>query len=104
MTHEVELSSQAEQDLREIYLYIQEHGPAHPEDWLEGLEKKLVSLKAFPEGCSIAPENDFVEKVIRQTLFGVFRILFTIRAQKVYVITVRHSARKFMTKDELKGI
>ena len=55
MPYTVELSHQAEADVREIYTYICEHGPAHPDDWKAGLDQKLASLETFPVACGFAP-------------------------------------------------
>lgn len=101
MSYQVELSRQAETDIRKIYAYIREHGPADPRTWKKGLESKLTQLEQFPEACSLAPENDFTSQEIRQTFYGPFRILFTIREQFVFVATVRHAARLELNRDEL---
>ena len=44
MRYKVELSSQAEEDIREIYWYIRKHGPADPDRWKAGLAGKFASL------------------------------------------------------------
>ncbi len=101
MTYRVELSIRAQADIREAYEYIGEHGPASPDAWKAGLDRKLTSLETFPESCSLAPENDLVSDEVRQLFYGPFRLLFTIRGSKVYVLTVRHGARRTMRADEL---
>ena len=101
MTYQVELSIRAQTDIREAYDYIREHGPASPDAWKAGLDRKLTSLETFPESCSLALENELVPDEVRQTFYGPFRILFTIRGSKIYVITVRHGARRTMRADEI---
>ncbi|QDV21470.1 Plasmid stabilization system protein [Gimesia panareensis] len=101
MSYQVELSRQAETDIRKIYTYIREHGPADPKAWKKGLASKLAHLEQFPEACSLALENDFTPQEIRQTFYGPFRILFTIREPFVFVATVRHAARLELKPDEL---
>lgn len=102
MRYRVELSARAEADVKEAYDYIASHGPADPDDWKHGLEQKLTTLEHFPEACGFAPENDFSQAEIRQTLHGPFRIVFTIRDQNVYVITVRHGARRFLRTGDIE--
>lgn len=103
MRYNVELSEQAEADVREIYRYIRKHGPANPDRWKAGLADKFASLEALPESCGLAPENEHTEATIRQRLYGPFRILFVVREGTVYVLTVRHGARGFLEPWELPG-
>ncbi|WP_417391534.1 type II toxin-antitoxin system RelE/ParE family toxin [Gimesia sp.] len=102
MTYRVELSKRAEIDVRKIYAYIRQHGPADPRTWKTGLEIKLSSLEQFPEACGFAPENEFTDQDIRQTLYGPFRIIFTIREPFVFVISIRHAARLTLRQDEIE--
>lgn len=104
MTFRVELSRRAETDIKRAYAYIRKHGPADPNTWKAGLEQKLTGLETFPEACGLAPENEFVKVEVRQALYGPFRIVFTIREQIVFVLTVRHAARLSMSRDELDKI
>ena len=104
MTYRLELSHRAETDIKSAYSYIRKHGPADPKLWKSGLEQKLTGLETFPEACGLAPENDFVNAEVRQALYGPFRILFTIREQIVFVLTVRHAARLAMQPDEIDKI
>jgi len=101
MRYNVELSARAEADVREIYQYVREHGPANPDRWKAGLAAKLASLEKLPESCGLAPENEHTQATIRQRLYGPFRILFIVRGNTVYVLTVRHGARRFLEPDEL---
>ena len=41
---------------------------------------------------------------VRQTFYGVYRILYTIAADTVYVLTVRHGARRPLEPTEIEGI
>lgn len=41
---------------------------------------------------------------VRQLLYGRYRILYTLRGSVVFVLTVRHGARQFMTTEELETI
>lgn len=100
--YQVELSACAEQNIREIHDYIGKHGPADPIQWSNGLAKKLGGLERFPEGCALAPENEYRPQTLRQTLYGPFRLIFEVRGDRVYILTVRHGARRFLTKRELE--
>jgi plasmid stabilization system protein ParE len=104
MAYRVELSARAEADIKEAYAYIREHGPANPDDWKSGLEEKLASLETMPERFGLAPESNLANVAIHQTFYGNFRILFTVREQRVYVVTVRHGARRFLRRKDLRDL
>ena len=91
----------AEQDIKQAYSYIAEHGPADPDSWKSDLEQKLASLESFPHRCSIAPESNHVDATIRQAVFVNFRILFSVDEQIVNVLAVRHGARLPLSKEQL---
>ena len=101
MKFNVELTAEAERDVKEAYDYISEHGPASPDQWNAGLSAKLVTLESFPERCGVAPETRFRSFPIYQTFYANFRILFVVEGANVFVITVRHGARKRMTWEEV---
>ena len=58
----------------------------------------------MPEACGFAPENDYASCEVRQMLFGQYRVLFTIREQIVFLLTIRHGARKLIAGDEIDAI
>jgi len=57
----------------------------------------------MPRGSSLAPESEYVDFEVRQTFLGPYRILFTIRDKDslVYILSVRHGARRFIPPSEL---
>ena len=62
------------------------------------LDDAFASLAEFPERCPIAPENARFNFEVRQLLYGrkprLYRILFTIEADTVHVLHIRHGRRK----------
>lgn len=101
MRFHVKLSSQAEFDVQQTYEYIRRNGPADPERWLSGLEEKLASLEEFADWKVFAPENEIARREICQLSYGPFRILYSIQDDDVYVLTVRHGSRRFMTAKQI---
>ncbi|MBI5758161.1 MAG: type II toxin-antitoxin system RelE/ParE family toxin [Planctomycetales bacterium] len=102
MNYTVELTERATNDIRQAYKYIRQHGPAHPDDWKRDLERKLISLEMLPEACGFALENDYCSAELRQTFHGPFRIVFTIRETTVHVLTVRHGARRPLSRRDVR--
>jgi len=58
--------------------------------------------------CSLHPETSRTPKQagreVRQTFYGVYRILYTIEANTVVVLTVRHGAQRPTGPTEVKEI
>jgi plasmid stabilization system protein ParE len=65
--------------------------------WLEELKDTLGSLSEFPHRCSLAPENAEFPFAVRQLLYGRkphrYRVLFTIEADTVIILHIRHGRR-----------
>jgi plasmid stabilization system protein ParE len=101
---DVQLSAEAEQNIRDAYEFIKNRGPADPDQWKTGLYEKLESLETIPTACGFAPENDYREAPLRQAFYGPFRLIFEIRENQVFVLSVRHGARLSLTPDELDQI
>lgn len=104
MAYEVELSRRAGRDLTEAFEYIHARAPLNAVRWRKGLQQRLRSLERQPEAFGFAPENQDAKADIRQRLYGQYRILYTIRGETVFVLTVRHGARTFLTGEEVDAI
>ena len=98
--YHVEITATAEAELREAYLWIREDAPERAVRWRKGLLKQIERLETLPERCPFAPENAFFAEEIRQLLYGrrsgVYRILFTIDEDIVFVLHIRHRARQVL--------
>jgi plasmid stabilization system protein ParE len=104
MAYRVEFSFRARHDLEEIAAYIAANSPTRAARWRKRFETRLLSLTRMPLACGLAPEDEVSGQEIRQLLFGNYRALCTIHEQKVFVLTIRHGARRLMTADELDAI
>jgi plasmid stabilization system protein ParE len=104
MAFSVEFSFRARRDLEEIAAYIAANSPARSARWRKRFEVRLRSLSRMPLACGLAPEDEVSGREIRQLLFGKYRALFTVHEQKVFILTIRHGARRLMTEDELDAI
>lgn len=106
MEYRVELSPRAFADLDEIVTYISADSPGNAARWRDRLFVKLETLAHTPRSRPLAEEDDHARIEVRQTLFGRYRVLYTVRDQQalVYVLTVRHGARLFMTGEDVDSI
>ena len=106
MAYTIRLSERAYADIATIVAYIQGDSPQNASRWRTGLLERIASLDFSPRGGALAPEDEYTPFEVRQALFGRYRILFTIKDDErtVYVLTVRHGARQFMSGEELAEI
>jgi plasmid stabilization system protein ParE len=98
MTFRVETTAAAEREAQAILEWLLEQQAGETGlRWFRNLEQAIQSLSHFPERCSLAPENDRFPFEVRQLLYGrrphVYRILFTIEQDAVYVLHIRHGRR-----------
>jgi len=94
LKYSVIISPQAYNEIEKAYQWLLEQSPQHAPEWHAGLIEALCSLEQNPSRCPAvnAPAES------RQLLYGdkrhSYRIVFSIRAQEVWISHERHSARK----------
>ena len=101
MAYKVEVSEEAEAD--EVYDWIAEHSPSRAAKWYNGLLNAIRSLAENPQQYPVIPEGDSFDEEVRHLLYGkrkgVYRVLFTIRDDVVYVLHILHAARGSLPGD-----
>lgn len=84
-------------EIEAAYLWIAERNPEAAATWLFGLKDAIQGLRDLPERCPLAPENSAFKERIRELIYGKrsgrYRVFFTIRANTVHVLHIRHGAR-----------
>jgi plasmid stabilization system protein ParE len=100
---QVVITPSAKADIFEINTWFLENHPNLAEKWLWGISEAVTSLSKFPERCPISPESEAFDVVVRQLIHGkkpyIYRILFSIQEEKVYILRVR-STRQQSLLDE----
>jgi plasmid stabilization system protein ParE len=105
MKYRVEITAEAETEIKEAYLWIFGDSPANAARWRRGLLEAVRSLSQQPTRCTLAPESAFFKQEIRQLLYGkrggVYRVLFIIEEKKktVSILHIRHAAREYLQPD-----
>ena len=99
MTFRVETTIEAEQDTDDILAWLlSEHAGETGMRWFVALRDAIASLAEFPARCPLAPENEVFPFEVRHLLYcrkpHVYRILFTIEDETVYVLHIRHGRRQ----------
>ncbi|MGK7932929.1 MAG: type II toxin-antitoxin system RelE/ParE family toxin [Microcystaceae cyanobacterium] len=92
------IQPEAQKAIENTYFWLSNTSSRQARKWLEGLNKAILSLETMPLRCSLAFENEFFEKEIRQLIYGkgrnAYRILFTVFDDKVQILFIRHAAQK----------
>ena len=101
MRYSVEITEPAQQDIQEAYDWLTAESSRAAIAWIDGLLETIESLDAFPLRCPLAPESADHPEEIRQIFYASYRILFSVRKMKVFVLHVRHSSRDRAGAEEL---
>ncbi len=96
--YEVKLTSRGERDFQNACQWYAERSTVAANNWYDGTQLALDSLKGNPERCPLADENLRFPIELRQLTFGsgrklTHRIIFAIRPDAVVVYAIRHTAQ-----------
>jgi plasmid stabilization system protein ParE len=91
--YRIDVTEPANGEIEEIEDWIAAESPVAAERWAAGLFEVLRSLDTMPARCPLAPEDQDHSEEIRQLIYGRYRVLFTIRPDRVEILHVRHGAR-----------
>ena len=64
---------------------------------------KMQTLFYHPYRHGLAPEAQRVGVEVHQKMFGVYRILYTVKDDLVTIHGVRHGSRRPLRRDEVPG-
>ena len=84
--------------VRETARYIAADDPAAALRWADGLFDAAGRLADFPESGRLAPELE--DRVVRELVYGAYRVFYRIEADAVLILTVRH-ASQLVREDEV---
>jgi plasmid stabilization system protein ParE len=101
MSRKVHLSQQARRDIEQAYLYISQDAPERAANWRSRLQTAIQSLKAFPHRHAVVFDDATAGRDVRQMTFGVYLVLYSVEADRVDVLTVRHGARRPVEPSDL---
>jgi mRNA-degrading endonuclease RelE of RelBE toxin-antitoxin system len=100
MAYHIEFADRAARDLEALYV---EKNAAESE-----AEKAVYALATYPDRCPMAPEARKLRRELRHLLYGkkphVYRVIYEVdeRRQTVWVLTVRHGARRRLKASDVK--
>ncbi len=82
------ISTDAQNEIQEIYNHLFEESPSYAEYWLEELFRKSELLENFPKMGRIVPELNIDD--IREYFVGRHRIIYSVTKQEVRILAIRH--------------
>ena len=105
MIYKVVVTSEAEEGLREAYLFVRRDSAVAARRWALGARRAIRALSRFPARCPIAAESREFDRPIRELLYGsgnrgTYRILFTMIDRTVFVLHVRHGSMRPLLAEE----
>lgn len=85
----VHWSGIAEEDLKNIILYVAEDSPTSARNIFQKIKETISSLTLFPERGRVVPElHDQGIFLYRELILAPWRIVYRISGKKVYVLSV----------------
>ena len=105
MAYRVEFRPRAEQDLEALFRRLVQEAPLHGPLWIGGLEKAIASLRQMPERCPVVGQYSSPKNTVRRLLYGryphVYKVYFNIEFNTVWILHIRHGARRELKRSEL---
>ena len=105
MAYRVELRPRAEQDLETLFRQLVQVAPTRGPEWVNGMERAIASLCKMPGRCPVVRQFSKGAVEVRQLLYGryphSYRVYFTIDSRTVWILHIRHGARRSPKPREL---
>ena len=103
MNREVRIVPEAESNLVlvEAYLYISQDSPERAMRWKSGIEASINSLEKYPNRHAVVFDSEQTGREVRQMLFGVYPIYYSVSEIAVNILAVRHGSRLPLQTNEL---
>ncbi|NJK64840.1 MAG: type II toxin-antitoxin system RelE/ParE family toxin [Synechococcaceae cyanobacterium SM2_3_1] len=106
MAFQVEITPIAEAQIEQAYRWYRDRDSDFADGWFRGFMNTVATLQEMPQRCALAVEHEVFSEEVRQLIYrkgkSTYRVLFTIRGERVYVLYVRHSAQAPMTLDDIQ--
>jgi plasmid stabilization system protein ParE len=101
MEGKVRLTDATYEQIDAIVTHIAKDSPTAATHWRVSLFREIESLTLYPLKHGLAPEAERAGTDLRQTFFGVYRILYRVRGEVITVHGIRHRRRRSLRRDEL---
>lgn len=98
MRFDVIITPSAKADIFETRTWLLENYSDAADNWLWQISQCVATLAKFPARCPVSDESPAFDVEVRQLLCGkkphIYRILFSIYKEKIYVLRVRSTRQR----------
>lgn len=105
MARPVHITARALREIDEALTWIARRSRRAAARWHRRLAIAIQTLAENPTRWALAPESDWYPGILRQFLYGkrrgVYRILFEVRGDAVFILRVRHGAQALLEPGDL---
>jgi addiction module RelE/StbE family toxin len=105
MIYDVDMSGQAEVDLRNLYIHIAEElqSPENADGQLERIEEAIYKLNKFPERFPLYDDEPWRSKGVRTLVVDNYVVIYVVKkeSEQVTVIRVMYSGRDIKAQLEI---
>jgi plasmid stabilization system protein ParE len=102
----VEITPIAAEQIDQAYQWYRTQNAEFADRWFRSLMNAIATLQEKPRRCAFAIEREIFHEEVHQLLHGksrnIYRVLFTIRDNTVYVLYIRHSSQASLTEEDLE--
>ena len=91
--YRVRITHHAQIDIESIYDYIFQDKPQAALNFINEIERQILSLERYPLRCPIIPEASDLNLPYRHLIYGEYRTIFRIVKKTVYILRVIHGSR-----------
>lgn len=107
MSYIVNELPRAKSDVRSIFEWLHERAPQGARNWLAAYDEMLVRLETMAGSFAEAPESKDCEFDVRQAFFKtrrgrIYRALYFIEEEDVYILRVRGPGQALVEPEDLK--
>lgn len=107
MTYSVQLTANAQRNLRQILSYLQKHSPSGAAAWYRRWLDVLHSLESVAGDCGPAAESPDHDVDLRQIVFKTrrglpYRAIFTLRDDECLILHVRGPGQDLVSLGEMR--
>jgi plasmid stabilization system protein ParE len=106
MIYSIRSSRRADTDVTVIFDWIAERSPEGAFRWLDAFEAAVNLLRQSAANCPVAMEADDLGIDLRQSMFRtrrgrIYRLLFVIRDDQVYLAAIRGPGQEVVSLEDL---
>lgn len=98
---EIEWSVRARTDIEDLKSYIAKDSPIYARRFADRIFTAVEKLISHPQIGRVVPEAN--REDVREIIFEHYRIIYLVKPNKVFIVTIIHGSRELLGKLSLPG-